>query len=398
MMRRLALVFDPGDDAFPPIPEAPTRSMAEAALQDIEDLLGDFPFVADADRSVATATILTACVRRSLRTAPAFVFTAPVAGSGKSKLVDIASVIASGREAGVISQGKDEAETEKRVASLLLSGLPIAIDNVEAPIRGDLLCQLLTQTNVRMRVLGKSETPELPTNVLVTATGNNIVVEGDMTRRALVCHLDPGVERPELREFAFEPVGRAKAGRGAYLVSALTILRAYHLAGRPRRTGPLGSFEDWSELVRGALVWLGRADPVATMDAGRSSDPRLESLRAVMEEWRGVVGPEPAAASDIAQRASERERTSFFDRDDGSKPDFRHPAFREALLAVAGKAGFIDTGNLGRWLAKHRGRVIAGMRFEHASRSGGVVKWKLAKGGEAVSGWVSYTNAGEVSE
>ncbi len=163
------------------------------------------------DRSVALSGILTAVVRRSLRTAPLHAYTAPTAGSGKTKLVDISSVIATGREAGVVAMGNPE-ELEKRLVSLLLGGYAVAIDNVNGNLYSDLLCQMLTQTMVRPRILGKSETPEMPTNVMVTATGNNLVLVGDMTRRAIRCRLDAQVERPELREFDFEPVTRARNG------------------------------------------------------------------------------------------------------------------------------------------------------------------------------------------
>ena len=74
----------------------------------------------------------------------------------------------------------------------------------------------------------------------------------------------------------------------------------------------------------------------------------------------------------MAQLASERER-SF----DDHKPDFRHPAFREALLAIAGDGGFINTTKFGRWLARNKGRVVERMRFEPASSSRGVVRWQL---------------------
>jgi hypothetical protein len=57
-------------------------------------------------------------------------FDAPVAGAGKSKLVDIASILARGCEAGVIAQGEDREEAEKRLSTLLMRGDPIiAIDN-----------------------------------------------------------------------------------------------------------------------------------------------------------------------------------------------------------------------------------------------------------------------------
>jgi putative DNA primase/helicase len=50
---------------------------------------------------------------------------APVLGSGKSKLVDIASVISTGREAAVTAQGANDEEFEKRLVSHLLAGASI---------------------------------------------------------------------------------------------------------------------------------------------------------------------------------------------------------------------------------------------------------------------------------
>ena len=128
------LLFDPSGETFPKIRTDPTRKHAQAALDMLLELLGGFPFATDAHRSVALSAILTACVRRSLRTAPLHGFSAPVAGSGKSKLVDIASVISTGREAGVIAMGNNPEELEKRLVSLLLGGAAIAIDNVEGKL------------------------------------------------------------------------------------------------------------------------------------------------------------------------------------------------------------------------------------------------------------------------
>ena len=370
------LLFDPAGETFPTIRTDPTRKHAEAALAKLSALIAGFPFVSEAHRSVALSAILTACVRRSLRTAPLHGFSAPVAGSGKSKIVDIASVISTGREAGVIAMGNNPEEMEKRLVSLLLGGAAIAVDNIEGALNSDLLCQLLTQTTVRPRILGKSEVPEVPTNVLVTATGNNLVIAGDMTRRSLLCRLDPGVERPELREFDFEPVGRAKAERGLYVAAALTILRAFHLAGRPSTTQPLGSFEEWSRLVRDALMWLGCADPLETMEQTRSSDPQLERLKGVMVEWSGVIGSEVVTAREAADRASEREGHNTYEP--GAKPGFQHVAFRDALLGVAGHGGFIDPAKLGRWLGKNKDRVVNGVLFEIDGSHGGTVRWRLS--------------------
>lgn len=65
--------------------------------------------------------------------------------------------------------------------------------------------------------------------------------------------------------------------------SALTILRAYHVAERPDQgTIPLGSFEIWSRWVRDALIWLGEPDPCATMERARAEGPRRQELAAVL--------------------------------------------------------------------------------------------------------------------
>ena len=364
------LLFDPGDDAFPPIPARPSRSDAVEALRLIKGLLDGFPFIGAPDRSVALAAILTATVRRSLPTAPMFGFTAPTPGSGKTKLADIASIIATGREAGVISQGRTDEETEKRIGALLLGGAAIAIDNVEQPVGGDLLCQLLTQQTVRLRVLGKSDVPEMPTNVSVTVTGNNLTILGDLARRTLICRLDPGVERPELREFDFDPVAQAKADRGVYLVGALTALRAFIISGRPNRPSPLGSFETWSDLVRAALLWLGEADPVETLEQGRASDPGLDHLRALLTHWRDAIGERPITAHELIALASER-RAAHFD----GKGEFKLPSLREALLDVAAEGGFISNRRLGNWLAKRKGRIVEALRLELATERGGSRRW-----------------------
>ena len=129
---------------------------------------------------------------------------------------------------------------------MLMRGDPlIAIDNLDQPLEGALLNQALTQTQVELRVLGFSKMVIAMTNALVTATGNNLVVKGDATRRAVVGRLDPKVERPELRSFNYDPIADAKQNRGELVVAVLTILKAYHNAGLPSRPPPLQSFVDW---------------------------------------------------------------------------------------------------------------------------------------------------------
>jgi hypothetical protein len=369
------LLFDPLGVEFPPVPDHPTRDDAMKALGELAAIVKDFPFVTPAHRSVALSGLLTSVCRRALATAPLHAFSAPIRGSGKSKLVDIASVIATGLEAPVVAAGATEEELEKRLVALLLEGRPlITIDNCSRALGGDFLCQILTQATVKPRILGKSETPTCSTGALVMATGNNFVAVGDLERRTIVCKLDPKCEAPETRVFSFEPVAVAKERRPALVVAALTVLRAYHVAGRPGRPDPLGSFEDWSNLVRGSLMWLGEADPVGTMAEVRASDPTTAQLRQVMAAWSDTFGREGVTVSQVIKRAMEQQRASSYE----GPLEFVNEDLHEALLTVAGRGGGINGRALGAWLSGSKDRVLDGQRFEHRGDRKSVAVWALA--------------------
>src|SRR5262245_16960037 len=109
------LLYKPDGRSFPPVSPRPSKPDATVALQTIGRLIDRFPFVSDADRSVALSAILTALHRHAMVTAPLHGFTSPAAGTGKSLLVDVAAILATGRLTPVISQGCSEEELEKRL-------------------------------------------------------------------------------------------------------------------------------------------------------------------------------------------------------------------------------------------------------------------------------------------
>ena len=65
--------------------------------------------------------------------------------------------------------------------------LIIAIDNCEAPLEGVVFNQALTQQQANLRILGQSKAIRVRCAALITATGNNLVIKGDLTRRSVVC-------------------------------------------------------------------------------------------------------------------------------------------------------------------------------------------------------------------
>ncbi|WP_237152075.1 hypothetical protein [Oryzibacter oryziterrae] len=351
--------LDFGGTAFPPVPDNPTRDDALAALALLKEPITGFPFVvepeigpgASSSRSVALSAMLTALCRRALRSAPLHAFTAPTMATGKSLLADVVSIIATGRSATVVSQGKNEEEDEKRLLALLMPGEPIfVLDNVERPISGDAFASILTQEHWQSRMLGQSRQVQVATNVLIIATGNNLAFKGDMSTRAIVSRIDAGVEAPETRTFTGDLRKDVRARRPALAVAGLTILRAFHVAGRPglSELKPFGRFEPWSELVRGALVWLDEADPCLSRTFVAQRDLARDEHGDLLEAWRETIG-----AGTVVRAAEVIERTM---RSGGLK------ALGEAVASICPMGP--NAKRLGHYLKAINGRWLNGLCIE----------------------------------
>src|SRR4051812_7165201 len=147
---------------------------------------------------------MTTVMRGAMATAPMHAIRASTPATGKSYLVDLCATLATGRPCPVIAVGRSEEETEKRLVARLLEGAPIiALDNVSNFLGGEFLCQLTERPLVNVRILGYSKTPEFECKSMMFVNGNNFFLFGDITRRIVLCNLDAGIERPELRRFDF---------------------------------------------------------------------------------------------------------------------------------------------------------------------------------------------------
>jgi putative DNA primase/helicase len=357
----------------PPMPvirDQPTREDALKALALIEGLLVGFPFVDNVARAVALSAIITPIVRGAFPVTPMHASRAPTAGSGKSFLWDTVAAIAIGQLMPVMSTGANEEETEKRLGAAMLTAQPlISIDNISGELGGDALCQIIERPVVEIRILGRSERVRIEARGTSTfATGNNFVVLGDMCRRVITTNLDPAMERPELRQFDFDPVARVLEDRGAYIAAVLTICRAYIVAGRPNKAPRLASFEGWSDTVRSALIWLGKADPVESMESARAEDPERIELIEMTQAWERVIG---RGSSNRSKLVNVILRGTEMFKEDGSmigQWEPRHPDLYAALEAVAfkatGKRGQKpDARMLGAWLRRFKDRIVDGKRF-----------------------------------
>lgn len=288
----------------------PEQADAVAAVEIFRDLMCDFSFAHPADFSTWLAGLLSPLVKSATANAPTplICLSASNPGSGKTLLIDVLARIITGSGAEVRPyNAKDPGEWGKRLTAFVKAASPVSVfDNVNGPIGDEGLDRLVTSSTWSDRILGASEAPPMPNVTTWFATGNNIAPEGDTVRRALVCRIEVDTERPQERTgFKYDPIeAHVDANRSQLLSAALTILRAYHCAGRPSMGLPSwGSFTVWSSLVRNALVWAGCADPFITQQ--RASADLNEPENDVHDFWLKVVDSSgDGSAVSIANKAN----------------------------------------------------------------------------------------------
>ncbi|CAK0758837.1 hypothetical protein CCP3SC5AM1_2550002 [Gammaproteobacteria bacterium] len=344
-----------------PIIENPTREDAVAAIEQFRHLLRYYPWSTPVDFSVALSLMISPIARAMLPATPLHAVEAPEAGTGKSLLVNVASILATGNNAVVMDYGRDPDEAEKRLNGLLLSGDPfIAIDNVEHPLQGSTLCQTVSEEARQIRQFGKLDSIKTPMTAFLTATGNNLVISKDLVRRSLVCRLDAKTERPELRTIDQNLLAEVKERRRELVGHVLTIISAYQLAGAPNvvKTA-IGSFDEWNRMVRSAIVWAGEADPVESQELTKGEDPAREALYAIFSAWNLVIGKDPVTVAEVIRRCEHNQE------------------LRDAVAMVAERRGNIDGRILGNWLTTNKDRQAEKLLLIKVASKRNIASWSI---------------------
>lgn len=349
------------------IPEHPTKEDALKAYDKLAYIIKDFEFTDEESKTAVISAMLTGVTRRLLPTAPAFCFDAPKRGSGKTLLADTIGTIITGGAITTMNMGNNEEEFEKRMGVILFRGEPaVLIDNVERPVSGELVCSMLTKDETGARILGQSEMPKCATNILIMFTGNNTTFKGDMVRRVLISRIDPKCENPEDREFTTDLREYAQNNRRELVTSALTIVRAYHVAGCPKlNITNYGSFETWCKFARNPLVWLGKVDPCKSREKVKDYDPVTGNLKELLEAWYGVYGKKEITARTVAEDIKDKSKFAHYSYSAISQ------ASKDRLIEIVEDIAMDNNGNinpkrLGNFIAKHRDRIEGNFKFIHS--------------------------------
>ncbi|HEX2863578.1 MAG TPA: hypothetical protein VHN99_03330, partial [Deinococcales bacterium] len=325
----------------------------DEALGHLLDVLQDFPFETEAGLAHALAATLLPFIRDLIDgPTPLFLIDAPTRGSGKTLLATLIATIATGKPAGVTTLTTDNAETEKRITSLLMDDPPvILLDNVHR-LAGDALAAALTSRTWKGRKLGQSLALNLPNNALWLATGNNVTLDDDLPRRVIPIRLDPRVERPETRSGFRIPrlLQHAQQNRLTLVNAALTLVQTWLDANQPAGNVPeLGGFEDWTRVTAGILTTAGmqnflqNREPLYTL-----GNPHADEWTRALQTLAQTHGQTPFTAREATQTLRD------------------HALLPELWTGEAGQAVI----RVGKALVKQRDRVYGGLRVRVEGTSG----------------------------
>jgi hypothetical protein len=261
----------------------------------------------------------------------------------------------------------------------------VVIDNVNYRLDSGDLCKALTETTHGDRILGQSQTLNLPVRCVWIATGNNIQLGGDMPRRCYWIRMDAKCSKPfqrigfkhkRLKEYVLKH-------RGELLAALLTLARAWFVAGRPEpNITPLGSFEDWSVIVGGILQRAGIDGFLANSDQlYEQADIDSVQWEAFLKTLDATFYSEPFTVSQVWERMNERtwnESTKRSDPSDRAEalraelPDHVAQAMdREGLFKQ--RLGFTLGERLGRRYGDSQVRIERDTPDRHAK----VARWKV---------------------
>lgn len=345
----------------PGIADQPTPAqIAAARALIVDEMLGDFAFVSAADRAHAVALLLLPFARELIAgPTPLHVIEAPTPGSGKTLLASVLMRPALGADATPITEGRDDAEWQKKITSVLAATpAAVLIDNVNKPLFGSALSTALTSTIHSDRLLGSNTMTRYPIRCAWLATANNPTMSGEMARRSIRIRIDPKVDQPWKRDNFKHAnlLAWTREHEGDLIAAALTLIRAGLQAEAPTLP-PLGSFEHWT-------ATLGRILHTAQIPGFlQNLDELYDRADTEGAAWRALIG-----AWWEAHQGATIGTGDIFDVYKAGEYDLSLESFKEEK---AQKAAF------GKRLRKQQDRVIGGYQVVNTGTKQRAQQWQL---------------------
>ncbi|MEH6556701.1 MAG: hypothetical protein V7708_02830 [Oceanicoccus sp.] len=356
------------------VPHAPTDAQVLEAVETLMHPFREFKFAGEEYRGGMLAALLSVIVRPAVPTSPMLVFDAPHVGSGKSLLMKATSMLATGKPPAMSTPMKGD-ELAKTLFSALREGRRLfCMDNVEHHLKSPHMAETLTSASSNNRVLGLSSTETVVNRMQVMLSGTNISISEELTRRSVFVRIDADVANPFTRQFDFCPVQAVRESRQRMVAAGLTIMRGWLASGAPA-VGATASFEEWDNLVRQSVIWVGQtlfnseryADPQETVLGETEMDEEGELLTELFERLEVGYGRRPFKTSDVVDELARNDHTI------------------DALLCELTYVQELNKKVIGRLFLRCRDQIRGCLKLTKVAGSKNPVRWKMARmtrGGE----------------
>ncbi len=294
---------------IPWVPARPDSREVTAAREFVlGPFLGEFPWVAPADRANYLGLLVTNILRPYVRTGTPFgAITATTQASGKSILSEGIGLLFGQR---TLPWPESDTELRKAITAALCESAPVIVfDNLRegSVIDPPVLAQLLTTAEWSDRVLGTNKTVKIANDRLWLATGNNLRLGGDMATRTVLVRLDPKMPRPELRTgFAIPDLDqwiRDPANQRTVLRHLLILVADWITQGAPRAEHIMRQFSPWARAVGGFLAHHQVGGFLANAEEVREMDDEDSEWEVFFHRWFELFGSAPKTSAEVRRSA-----------------------------------------------------------------------------------------------
>jgi hypothetical protein len=294
-------------ELVPSVPAAQQVRKARKFL--LEEFLHDFPWVDDADRANYLGVLVTPILRPYLRAlTPFVVYTATMPGSGKTILTCGPGMLYGQR---VLTWTHSDEELRKSITAVLAEPVgTIIFDNLAegTVIDSPVLARLITDRTWADRLLGGNKIGVAANDRLWSATGNNLLLGGDMATRTVLVRLNPDMPHPEERtgftipnldQWILNPANQRRV-----LWHLLILVIDWTGNGAPRQAGiTMRQFTPWAEAIGGFLAHHDVGGFLANIQTVRDIDEDNATWTAFLGRWRKLCGDNWRTSKEIRRSA-----------------------------------------------------------------------------------------------
>lgn len=369
---------------YPKVSDQPTREEALAALAVLKYPFSEFVWKAES-LSVVLAALLTMGVRPAVVSfAPLILVDASGQSQGKTLCCRGVAIGMTGVLPMTLGCNGDMKELDKQINGLILRQPAIALlDNVDVTLNSAFLSSALTAQELAVRTLGGSRIDQRTLSTVWMMTSNNGELSRDLAERTLTARINVQDEDPKSRRFKIDLLAHMRANSPHIVHAVLTILRAFHVAGRPETPGtkPDGKFPEWNSWVRNALLWLGEPDPLLTQKEMIAKAPDAAPLGECLEAVHAIYCDRSWTAGDLVELSDASIESASLLLGQPVSPE-AHLALREALrqIAVGRGRALPDARSMGHWLTSQREKWSAGFHLVPCAKRQRAQTYKVVKG------------------